>query len=107
MAGLNAEKAPNGEGSRESYAALGLSLYMSRPCGGARAAYDNGLRIAPDDVELRTGRGVALLELRRPAEAHDDFMRALANDPSCLDALGNLGNALLKLNRPDEAPAHS
>jgi len=105
MAGLNAEKAPNGEGSRESYAALGLLLYMSRRFDEALAAYDDGLRVAPDDVELRNGRGVALLELRRPAEARDDFIRVLANDPTCLDALGNLGNALLKLNRPDEALA--
>src|ERR1051326_6551862 len=64
MAGLNAEKAPNGEGSRESYAALGLSLYMSRRFAEALAAYDNGLRIAPDDVELRNGRGVAPLGVR-------------------------------------------
>jgi len=105
MAGLHADKAPNDEGSRESYAALGLSLYMSRRFDAALAAYDAGLLIAPDDPELRNGRGVALLELRRPAEACDEFVRALAADPDCLDALGNLGNASLKLNRPDEALA--
>ena len=95
----------DGEGSREGYAALGLSLYMSRRFEEALAVYDAGLRIAPADPELRNGRGVALLELRRPAEARDEFVRALAADPNCLDALGNLGNALLKLNRPDEALA--
>ena len=105
MAGLNAEKAPNGEGNRESYAARGLSLYISRRFDEALAAYEAGLQVAPHDVNLRNGRGVALLELRRPAEARDEFVRALANDPDCLDALGNLGNALLKLNRPDEALA--
>jgi Tetratricopeptide repeat len=48
---------------------------------------------------------VALLELRQPAEARDEFVRALAADPDCLDALGNLGNALFKLNLPEEALA--
>jgi Flp pilus assembly protein TadD len=71
----------------------------------ALAAYDCGLRIAPDDTELRNGRGVALLELRRPGEACEEFARALDADPDCLDALGNLGNALIKLNRPEEALA--
>ncbi len=71
----------------------------------ALAAYDDGLSLAPDDAELRNGRGVALLELCRPAEARDEFLRALAADPDCLDALGNLGNALFKLNRPQEALA--
>ncbi|HZR62196.1 MAG TPA: tetratricopeptide repeat protein [Xanthobacteraceae bacterium] len=93
------------EPQRKTHTALGLSLYMSRRFEEALAAYDSGLRLAPDDPELRNGRGVALLELRRPAEARDDFERALAADPDCLDALGNLGNALLKLNRPEEALA--
>jgi len=90
---------------RADYAALGLSLYTSRRFDEALATYDAGLRIAPSDLDLRNGRGVALLELRRPAEARDEFVRALAADPDCLDALGNLGNALLKLNRPEEALA--
>jgi hypothetical protein len=78
---------------------------MSRRFEEALSAYDSGLRVAPDDPELHNGRGVTLLELRRPAEARDDFERALAADSDCLDALGNLGNALLKLNRPEEALA--
>jgi hypothetical protein len=90
---------------REELAARGLALYTMRRFEEALAAYDDGLRLAPDDPGLRNGRGVALLELRRPAEANADFERALAADPDCLDALGNLGNALLKLNRPEAALA--
>jgi Tfp pilus assembly protein PilF len=90
---------------RTDFAALGLALYAKRRFDEALAAYDDGLRLAPGDVALRNGRGVALLELCRPAEARDEFVRALAADPGCLDALGNLGNALFKLNRPEEALA--
>ncbi len=78
---------------------------MKRRFEEALAIYDAGLRLAPDAAELRNGRGVALLELRRPTEARDEFLRALKADPDCLDALGNLGNALFKLNRPEEALA--
>src|SRR5579862_3903084 len=83
-----AQRARDGEGSREGYAALGLSLYMSRRFDEALAIYDAGLCIAPGDAALHNGRGVVLLELRRPAEARDEFVRALAADPDCLDALG-------------------
>ncbi len=91
------------ESRREDFAALGLALCTMRRFEEALAAYDDGLRLEPDDAELHNGRGVALLELRRPAEARDEFLRALAAVPDCLDALGNLGNALFKLNRPEEA----
>jgi hypothetical protein len=93
------------EPPRDNFAALGLALQTMRRFDEALAAYDCGLRLAPDDAELRNGRGVALLELRRPAEACEEFARALDADPGYLDALGNLGNALIKLNRPQEALA--
>ncbi len=35
----------------------------------------------------------------------ENFERVLAAEPGHLDALGNFGNALLKLNRPAEALA--
>jgi hypothetical protein len=96
---------PDRESRRDDFAALGLALYSMRRFEEALAAYDDGLRLAPDDAKLHNGRGVALLELRRPAEARDEFVHALAADPDCLDALGNLANALFKLNRPEEALA--
>jgi Tfp pilus assembly protein PilF len=106
MARLRARKAaPDSELHSKDYAARGLALHTMRRFDEALAAYDSGLRIAPDDAELRNGRGVALLELRRPGEACEEFARALDANPGCLDALGNLGNALIKLNRPEEALA--
>jgi hypothetical protein len=93
------------EPSSDNFAALGLALHTMRRFDEALAAYDSGLRLTPNDAELRNRRGVALLELRRAAEACEEFARALDADPGYLDALGNLGNALIKLNRPDEALA--
>ena len=54
---------------------------------------------------MLNGRGVALLELRRPAEALACFDRLLQRSPDHADALGNRGNALLRLNRLEEAVA--
>jgi hypothetical protein len=54
---------------------------------------------------LLNRRGVAFLELGRPADALDSVDRALAADPNHLDALGNRDNAFLKLNRVAEALA--
>jgi hypothetical protein len=106
MARLRARRAAlDSEPPRENFAARGLALQTMRRFDEALAAYDCGLRLAPNDAELRNGRGVALLELRRPAEACEEFARALGADPDYLDALGNLGNALIKLNRPQEALA--
>lgn len=92
-------------GRADGFASLGLVFHCLRRFPEALTSYQAGLAIAPDDAELLSRRGVALLELRRPDEAIDSFERALASDPGHLDALGNYGNALLKLNRPSEALA--
>ncbi len=98
-----AVKADNGRA--EGYASLGLVFYSLKDFTRALLSYEEGLRLAPEDAELRNRRGVALLELGRPREALADFDRALAADPENADALGNRGNALFKLNRPEEAIA--
>jgi Tetratricopeptide repeat len=72
---------------------------------GRWSAFDEGLRLEPDNAELLNGRGVTLLELRRPADALESFDRLLASVPDHRDALGNRANALLKLNRVAEALA--
>jgi tetratricopeptide (TPR) repeat protein len=72
---------------------------------GRWSAFDEGLRLEPDNAELLNGRGVTLLELRRPAEALESFDRLLVSAPGHRDALGNRANALLKLNRVAEALA--
>ncbi len=89
----------------EGFASLGLVFHALGQFERALTSYDEGLRIAPDDGELRNRRGVALLQLKRPAEALKDFERVLAAAPQNVDALGNRGNALFKLNRPAQAIA--
>lgn len=90
-------------GRAEGFASLGLVFHALRQFERALVSYDEGLRLAPDDVELLNGRGVALLQLRRPSEALENFDRALALAPDHCDALGNRGNALMRLNRVAEA----
>jgi len=89
----------------DGFASLGLVFHALRDFPRALASFDEGLRLAPDNVELLNGRGVALLELGRGAEALESIDRALAVAPSHLDALGNRGNVLLRLNRVEEALA--
>src|ERR1700719_5296096 len=90
-------------GRADGFASLGLVFHALKQFGRALKCYDEGLGIAPDDIELLNRRGVALLELSRPHEALENFERVLAADPDHLDALGNRGNALIKLNCPTEA----
>ena len=89
----------------DGFASLGLVFHALRQFERALVSYDEGLRFAPNDPELHSRRGVALLEMGRPPEALASFDRALQGDPDHFDALGNRGNALLKLNRVAEALA--
>ncbi len=87
----------------DGFASLGLVFHSLRDFERALVSFDEGLRLEPDNAELLNGRGVALLELRRPREALEAFDRLLASTPDHRDALGNRANALLKLNRVEEA----
>jgi tetratricopeptide (TPR) repeat protein len=87
----------------EGFASLGLVFYSLKDFERAVRSYAEGLRLAPENVELLNRRGIALLELGRAGEALGDFERALVVDPENLHVLGNRGNALFKLNRPLEA----
>ena len=87
----------------DGFASLGLVFLALRDFARALASFDEGLRLAPNDVELINRRGVALLELGRAADALAAFDRVLAGDDNHLEALGNRGNALIKLNRPADA----
>ena len=90
-------------GRADGFASLGLVFHSLKDFERALRSYTEGLRLDPENAELRNRRGVALLELGRTGEALADFERALAADPEHLDVLGNRGNALFKLNRPAEA----
>ncbi|MSP62104.1 MAG: VWA domain-containing protein [Myxococcales bacterium] len=74
----------------------------------ALTAYDRALDARPDDPAIHYDRGAALYALGRLPEAQREFQRASeeSTDPSLrADAIYNMGNALLKQERPKEALA--
>jgi tetratricopeptide (TPR) repeat protein len=87
----------NDRSHAEGFASLGLVFHCLGRFEKALVSYDEGLALDPGNT--------VLLELRRPLEALEDFLRVLAGDADHLDALGNYGNALIKLNRPEDALA--
>ncbi|MDH5323396.1 MAG: sulfotransferase [Gammaproteobacteria bacterium] len=64
------------------------------------------LLTAPDDIDLLTLHGVALLDCRKPHQAEPPLRRAVELAPRFPRARENLGQALLQLGRPDEAIEH-
>lgn len=71
----------------------------------ALAAYDRALLELPGDPTVQLNRGAALFALGRLEAAQQEFERAsLAADPSLrADAFYDLGNTLLRRERPGEA----
>jgi tetratricopeptide (TPR) repeat protein len=58
---------------------------------------------APDDIDLLTLLGVALLKCKKPHEAEPPLRHAIGLAPRFARARGNLGQVLLMLGHPDEA----
>lgn len=80
------------------YYNLGIALATAREdYDGAIAAFQEGLRLAPDDPELWYNLGAAYLSKRDFARARDALQAALERDPDHHDARNNLGHALLGL----------
>ncbi len=73
---------------------------------GAERAYRRGLKIAPEDVELRNALGWTLFQEGRSAEAVAEFERALRADPNHVKTHNNLALALVDLGRLEEAAGH-
>ncbi len=57
----------------DGFGSLGLVFHGLRHFEEALASYDEGLCLAPNNAELLSRRGVALLELRCPDEALREF----------------------------------
>lgn len=70
---------------------------------GAERDYRRGLKLAPDDVELRNALGWTLFQEGRSAEAVAEYERALKADPEHVKTLNNLALALVDLGRLEEA----
>ncbi len=73
---------------------------------GAERAFRRGLELAPDDAELRNALGWTLFQAGRPAEAVEEYDRALRNDPGLAKSHNNMALALLELGRREEAAGH-
>jgi len=64
------------------------------------------LTAAPDDVDLLTLHGAALLDCRQPREALEPLQRAVELAPHFPRAREYLGQALIMTGRPDQALDH-
>src|SRR5579864_9536277 len=62
----------------DGFASLGLVFHALKQFERALGSYNEGLRLAPENIELINRRGVALLKLGRPGEALQNLERVLA-----------------------------
>ncbi len=67
-------------------------LAKARDWKGAEAAYAKALKLSPGDLKARAGRGAALYELKRTAEARKELEAVLAANPYHSRALRLLGS---------------
>ncbi len=72
----------------DGFASVGLAFYTLKDFTRALTSFDAGLRLAPEDAELRNRRGVALLELGRMGEALEEFERVLSVAPRSFRGVG-------------------
>jgi tetratricopeptide (TPR) repeat protein len=78
----------------------GLILHGMGRFDEASAGYCDALGLEPDNAGMLNARGIALLDLARPGEALESFVSI---NSRYMEAWGNRGNAMLKLNRPQDA----
>ena len=86
-----------------AYTHLGFALSGLERWDEAQLAYEQAVRLAPDDVDARYSLGVALARLDRPEDALREFRQVLRRAPMDADAHYNLGRVLNSLRRHAEA----
>ena len=94
---------------RRDVAALHLTGLLALQAGRNDTAVEvltAAIRVSDQISDLHGALAEALQRLDRLDEAVAHYQRALALDPSYLDALYNYGNVLLKLRRYDDAVVH-
>jgi tetratricopeptide (TPR) repeat protein len=89
-------------GAAESHAARGKVLAGLKRRKDAQAAYEKALELDPDDADLHRELGDLYLE-KEPAKAEACYRRSLAIDAGDAVTLNNLGAALNRQKRADEA----
>jgi cytochrome c-type biogenesis protein CcmH/NrfG len=80
----------------EALRELGNIRYDERNFMEAAALYQRALEVRPDDINVRSDRGGALLQARRVDEAIAELQRVLATEPTHPQALFILGVALIE-----------
>jgi glycosyltransferase involved in cell wall biosynthesis len=88
-----------------AYNNLGSVLQAQGDWGGAKAAYETVLKIAPDLAIAHYNLGMALKAMGKLAEAIAAYQQAIALNPQSAEAHQNLGVALLKVGRVNESLA--
>jgi Flp pilus assembly protein TadD len=66
-----------------SHAALAWALIETRSAASALSAFDNAVRLDPDSTDYVAGRGIALSDLGRHAEAIRAFETVATRDRDC------------------------
>ena len=81
---------------------LGNLRYDERNYAEAAALYGRALEIRPDNVDVRSDRGGALLQSQHPDEAIQELQAALAKEPTHPQALFIFGVALIEAKNDRE-----
>lgn len=89
-----------------SFLRAGLANQQTGDHEGAVRSLRQGLEQAPDDVDLRNALGWSYFQMGSPAEAVEQFQKALAIDAGHLKSHNNLALALVELGRLEEAATH-
>ncbi len=93
------EKSPH-----KGRAYLGLArAYMNDDPARTRELLRQGLEITPDNAEMQTNYGIALMGAQEPAEAMVHFQRAMALTRETADTWNNIGAAHYSLKQYDES----
>ena len=87
----------------ELHCQLGSALMALQRFDDAVQAFDDALRLAPENLVALNGRALALARKGRYPEAIEGFKKALAIEENYQEALSNLGNALVLAGQTDEA----
>jgi len=92
-------------GSADSLNQWGINLLKSGSAGRAERAFSRAVASAPDNVEFHCNRGVALDAQCSYEAAIACYQEALSCNPVSINAMFNMGNTYVSLNKLEEARA--
>src|SRR5260221_233577 len=89
--------------SKEQWTNEGISLHNLKQYEEALTAYEQAVRLDPNDADAYNGKGISLYNLRRYEEALTAYDQAIHLDPNDAVAYHNKGFALEQLGKQREA----